>query len=106
MILFCLRKKTGVSASIFTTGYKLTFNPILRRILVNLIMVYQEAVKFRSLSVLILVNSKGVMIMFLVEKKAGVSSSLFTTRNKLTFNRVLRRILVNQISVYHKAVKF
>jgi hypothetical protein len=40
MILFRWEKKTGVSASIFTTGHKLTFNPILRCILVNLIMVY------------------------------------------------------------------
>jgi hypothetical protein len=46
------------------------------------------------------------MILFLVEKKTGVSSSLFTTRNKLTFNHVLRRILVNQILVYRKVVKF
>jgi hypothetical protein len=40
MILFRLEKKTSVSGSIFTTRHKLTFNPILRRILVNLIMVY------------------------------------------------------------------
>jgi len=46
------------------------------------------------------------MILFLVEKKTGVSLSLFTTRHKLTFHRVLRRILVNQILVYQKEVKF
>jgi len=105
MILFRLKKKTGVSGSIFTTGHKLTFNPILRRLLMNLIMVYRKAVKFRSFSVLIL-DSEGVMISFLVEKKTGVSSSLVTTRHKLTFKCVLRRILVNQIWVYQKSVKF
>jgi hypothetical protein len=45
------------------------------------------------------------MILFHLEKKTCVSASLFTTRHKLTFNRVLRRILVNQILVYQKAIK-
>jgi hypothetical protein len=46
MILFRLEKKTEVSASIFTTGHKLTFNPIMRRILVNQNLVCGKAVKF------------------------------------------------------------
>jgi hypothetical protein len=46
MILFCLEKKIGVSTSIYTTGHKLMFNHVLRRILVNSILVYRKAVKF------------------------------------------------------------
>jgi hypothetical protein len=46
------------------------------------------------------------MILFLLEKKTGVPSSLFTTGRKLTFNRVLRLILVNQIWVDQNADKF
>jgi hypothetical protein len=45
------------------------------------------------------------MILFRLEKKTGVSASSFTTGHILTFNRVLRRILVKQILVYRKAVK-
>jgi hypothetical protein len=46
------------------------------------------------------------MVLFCLEKKTRVLASLFMTRHKLTFNRVLRRILVNQILVCRKAVKF
>jgi hypothetical protein len=46
------------------------------------------------------------MILFRLDKKTGVPLGLFTTGHKLTFNRVLRCILVNQISVYRKAVTF
>jgi hypothetical protein len=35
MILFCLKKKTSVSASIFKTGQKIMINRVLRRIFVN-----------------------------------------------------------------------
>jgi hypothetical protein len=42
MILFCLEKKTGVPSSLFTTGYKLMFNRVLHRILVNHILVYRK----------------------------------------------------------------
>jgi hypothetical protein len=46
------------------------------------------------------------MILFHLEEKTGVSTCIFTTRHKLTFNRVLRHILVNLILVYRKVVKF
>jgi hypothetical protein len=54
MILFRLERKTSVSASIFTTGHKLIFNCILRRRLVNQILVYRKAVKFGFFSFSIL----------------------------------------------------
>jgi hypothetical protein len=47
-------------------------------------------------------NSEGVIILFRLEKKIGVSASIFTTGHKITFNCILRRILVNQILVYEK----
>jgi len=47
-----------------------------------------------------------MILFFFLEKKTSVPSSLFTTGYKLTFNRVLRRILVNEILVYRKANKF
>jgi hypothetical protein len=37
-------------------------------------------------------HSEGVMILFHLEKKIGVSVCIFTTRHKLTFYRVLRHI--------------
>jgi hypothetical protein len=46
------------------------------------------------------------MILFHSEKKIGVSANIFTTGHKFMFNRILRRILVNQILVYRKADKF
>jgi hypothetical protein len=46
------------------------------------------------------------MVLFRLEKKTSVSASIFTTRHKLTFNRILHRILVNRILVYRKTVKF
>jgi hypothetical protein len=48
------------------------------------------------------------MILFRLEKKkkTGVPLSLFTTGHKFTFNRILRRIVVNTNLVRRKAVKF
>jgi hypothetical protein len=95
MILFRLEKKTGFSSCFFTTGHTLMFNHVQRRILVNQILVYRKAVKFRSLSFPIIDTLRGVMIFFRLERKTGFSDSLFTTGHTLKFNRVLRRILVN-----------
>jgi hypothetical protein len=46
MILFRLEKKTCVSGSLFTIGHTFMFNRVLRRVLVNPILVYRKVVKF------------------------------------------------------------
>jgi hypothetical protein len=45
------------------------------------------------------------MILFLLEKKTSVRTSIFTAGHKLMINRVLRHILVNQILMCQKVVK-
>jgi hypothetical protein len=42
-------------------------------------------------------NSKGIVILFRFTQKTGLSTCLFTVGHTLTFNRVLRLTLVNQI---------
>jgi hypothetical protein len=51
-------------------------------------------------------NSEGVVILFHLTQKTGVSASLFKTGHTLTFDYVLRRALVKQILVNREAVKF
>jgi 3-methyladenine DNA glycosylase AlkD len=103
MILFRLEKKTGFSSCFFTTGHTLMFNHVQRRILVNQILVYRKAVKFRSLSFPIIDTLRGVMIFFRWKKKKNWCFSQYIydwTQNH--FNCILRRILVNHIFVYRK----
>jgi hypothetical protein len=69
MILFRLEKKTGVPSSLFTTGHKLTFNCVLHCILVNQILVYENAVKLRSLSLPILETLRSFRFCFVWRKK-------------------------------------
>jgi hypothetical protein len=101
-----LEKKAGISASLFTIGNTLTFNRVLRRILVNQILVYMKSsliLIFQSSNIR---NFEGVTILFCLEKKTSVSASIFTIGHKITFDCVMHPILVNQILEYRKAVKF
>jgi len=106
VVLFCLTQKTCVSASLFTIGHTLTFNRVVRPTLVNRILVNRKWVKFWFLSLPILEIMEGIVILFRLKQKTGVSASFFTIGHTLTFNCVLQPTLVSQILVNRKGVKF
>jgi hypothetical protein len=49
---------------------------------------------------------EGIVILFRLKQKTGVSASFFTIGHTLTFNCVLQPTLVSQILVNRKGVKF
>jgi hypothetical protein len=98
VILFCLMKKTVISANLFTPEQKLTFNCFLCDSFVNRILGEQKGVSFGSIRLPIFQILRTLWFYFVWCKKNVISANLFTPKQKLTLNCVLCGSLGNRFS--------